>query len=205
MLFSKASARPRPFAPPPPRAPPAEAPGPRRRGAISSLKEVLAAQVPQKQAELKELKAKHGNRVIGEVTVDQCIGGARSVKCMLWETSLLDADEGIRFRGHSIPELQKILPTSDAAPHPFANDLRGRVWQRDQFTPRAKSASRPLDSQSRRGPFSTRIRDVERPRNFPATAGFSTVPERRDSGSVVASERRLQHGKSGQSYPGSTH
>lgn len=25
---------------------------------------------------------------------------------MLWETSLLDAEEGIRFRGHNIPELQ---------------------------------------------------------------------------------------------------
>ena len=48
---------------------------------------------------------------IGEVTVDQCIGGARSVKCMLWETSLLDANEGIRFRGHTIPELQATLPT----------------------------------------------------------------------------------------------
>lgn len=27
-------------------------------------------------------------------------------QAMLWETSLLDAEEGIRFRGHSIPELQ---------------------------------------------------------------------------------------------------
>lgn len=44
-------------------------------------------------------------------TVDQAIGGARGVKCMLWETSLLDADEGIRFRGHTIPDLQKSLPT----------------------------------------------------------------------------------------------
>ena len=48
---------------------------------------------------MKELKAKYGNMSLGEVTVDQCIGGARGVKCMLWETSLLDAEEGIRFRG----------------------------------------------------------------------------------------------------------
>ena len=32
---------------------------------------------------------------------------------MLWETSLLDPDEGIRFRGFSIPELQ-VLPCSPA-------------------------------------------------------------------------------------------
>ena len=28
------------------------------------------------------------------------------LQSMLWETSLLDADEGIRFRGHSIPDVQ---------------------------------------------------------------------------------------------------
>ena len=30
----------------------------------------------------------------------------RPMQGLLWETSLLDADEGIRFRGYSIPELQ---------------------------------------------------------------------------------------------------
>ena len=76
-----------------------------------TLKEVLTAQVPKKQAAMKELKAKYGDKSLGEVTVDQCIGGARGVKCMLWETSLLDTQEGIRFRGHTIPDLQKLLPT----------------------------------------------------------------------------------------------
>ena len=48
---------------------------------------------------------------IGEVTIDQCIGGARGVKCILWETSNLDANEGIRFCGLTIPECQKVFPT----------------------------------------------------------------------------------------------
>ena len=48
---------------------------------------------------------------IGEVTIDQCIGGARGVKCMMWETSNLDPLEGIRFRGLTIPECQAVLPT----------------------------------------------------------------------------------------------
>ena len=78
---------------------------------IATLKEVLEAQIPGKQASLSALKKDHGSVVLGEVTVDQCIGGARGVKCMLWETSNLDADEGIRFRGYTIPECQKILPT----------------------------------------------------------------------------------------------
>ena len=32
--------------------------------------------------------------------------GPWQMQGMLWETSLLDPDEGIRFRGFSIPELQ---------------------------------------------------------------------------------------------------
>ena len=43
-------------------------------------------------------------------TLDQLLGGARSIKCILWETSLLDSLEGIRFRGYTIPELQEKLP-----------------------------------------------------------------------------------------------
>ncbi len=76
-----------------------------------SLKEVLKDQIPAKQEALKKLKKEYGHRSLGEVTVDQCIGGGRDVKCMYYETSLLDANEGIRFRGYSIPELQAKLPT----------------------------------------------------------------------------------------------
>jgi citrate synthase len=57
------------------------------------------------------LKTKQTKNSIGEVTIDQCIGGARGVKCMLWETSNLDPLEGIRFRGLTIPDCQKVLPT----------------------------------------------------------------------------------------------
>lgn len=78
---------------------------------VTTLTETLMAQVPEKQKSLLALKKEHGSKVIGEVTIDQCIGGARGVKCMLWETSNLDANEGIRFRGLTIPECQQVLPT----------------------------------------------------------------------------------------------
>jgi citrate synthase len=81
----------------------------------SSLVDRLAALVPEKIAEKKEILDKYGERDLGKVTVSQAYGGARDVKCMIWDTSLLDAEEGIRFRGHTIPELQKKLPT--ATPH----------------------------------------------------------------------------------------
>jgi citrate synthase len=83
---------------------------------IQSLKETLKDQIPSKQEALKKLKAEYGDKIIGQVTVDQCIGGSRDVKCMYYETSLLDAHEGIRFRGYSIPELQQKLPTARGPP-----------------------------------------------------------------------------------------
>ena len=73
-----------------------------------SLAETLESQVPAKRLALAELKKNHGSKVIGKVTIDQLIGGARGVKCMLWETSNLDAEEGIRFRGLTIPECQQV-------------------------------------------------------------------------------------------------
>eukprot|EP00316_Scyphosphaera_apsteinii_P008146 CAMPEP_0119299136 /NCGR_PEP_ID=MMETSP1333-20130426/1249_1 /TAXON_ID=418940 /ORGANISM="Scyphosphaera apsteinii, Strain RCC1455" /LENGTH=467 /DNA_ID=CAMNT_0007300463 /DNA_START=28 /DNA_END=1431 /DNA_ORIENTATION=- len=76
-----------------------------------SLKETLIAQMPAKQAALKALKKEHGSKIVDKVTIDQLVGGARSIKAMLWETSLLDPIEGIRFRGYTIPELQEKLPT----------------------------------------------------------------------------------------------
>lgn len=78
---------------------------------LMSLQDTIYAQVPEKRAAMAALKKDHGSHVIGEVTVDQCIGGARGVKCMLWETSNLDSEEGIRFRGLTIPECQAVLPT----------------------------------------------------------------------------------------------
>ena len=74
----------------------------------STLKETLESQVPSKQLALARLKKEHGSKVIGNVTIDQLIGGARGVKCMLWETSNLDPEEGIRFRGLTIPECQQV-------------------------------------------------------------------------------------------------
>ena len=37
-------------------------------------------------------------------------GGMRGMKGLVTETSVLDPDEGIRFRGFTIPECQEKLP-----------------------------------------------------------------------------------------------
>ena len=45
------------------------------------------------------------------------------VQGLLWETSLLDPEEGIRFRGYSIPELQKKLPSAIQGGEPLPEGL----------------------------------------------------------------------------------
>lgn len=37
-------------------------------------------------------------------------GGMRGIRGLVTETSVLDPEEGIRFRGYSIPECQQLLP-----------------------------------------------------------------------------------------------
>ena len=67
---------------------------------------------------IKAMLKEHGDMVIDDVTMSQIYGGARDIKTMVWEPSELDAQEGIRFRGYSIPELRKLLPKGDKEPRP---------------------------------------------------------------------------------------
>lgn len=78
----------------------------------STLRERITQLIPEKQADLRQLMQDHGDKVLGNCTVAQAVGGMRSVKSMIWETSILDAQEGIRFRGYTIPELQELLPVA---------------------------------------------------------------------------------------------
>jgi len=74
-------------------------------------------------AEIKELLKEHGNKVIGEVTLSQVYQGMRGITGLVTETSLLDAQEGIRFRGYSIPELQAKLPKAPGGSEPLPEGL----------------------------------------------------------------------------------
>ncbi|KAA8904968.1 citrate synthase-like protein [Sphaerosporella brunnea] len=74
------------------------------------LKETLKEVIPGKREQLQKLKAEHGSKALGQVTVEQAIGGMRGVKSMLWEGSVLDANEGIRFHGKTIKDCQQVLP-----------------------------------------------------------------------------------------------
>jgi len=91
---------------------------------LSTLKQKLAQEIiPKKQKEVKEIKEKYGEKVIGTCTVSQAYGGMRDVKSMVYETSLLDSHEGIRFRGLSIPECQQKLPKAKGGAEPLPEGL----------------------------------------------------------------------------------
>lgn len=90
---------------------------------MSSLKNRLAELIPIKAAEIKEIKEKHGEKLLGTCTVSQAYGGMRSVKSLVTETSLLDPEEGIRFRGLTIPECQQKLPKAQGGEEPLPEGL----------------------------------------------------------------------------------
>ncbi len=87
------------------------------------LKDRFKAKADVAGAEIKELLKEHGNRKIGEVTLGQVYQGMRGITGLVTETSLLDAQEGIRFRGYTIPELQEKLPKAVDGKEPLPEGL----------------------------------------------------------------------------------
>ncbi|XP_063991792.1 probable citrate synthase 2, mitochondrial isoform X1 [Diachasmimorpha longicaudata] len=89
----------------------------------TDLKKILTEKIPQEQERIKAFRKSHGSTKVGEVTVDMMYGGMRGIKGLVWEPSVLDADEGIRFRGKSIPECQKLLPKAPGGAEPLPEGL----------------------------------------------------------------------------------
>ena len=87
------------------------------------LKSSFKAKADKIGAEIKEMLKEHGNKKIGEVTLSQVYQGMRGITGLVTETSLLDAQEGIRFRGYTIPELQVKLPKAPGGAEPLPEGL----------------------------------------------------------------------------------
>jgi citrate synthase len=90
---------------------------------MSNLKEKFASKMVPMRERVQKIRKEHGDMKISDVTIDQAYGGARSVKCMVWETSALDPIEGIRFRGFTIPELQQKLPKAPGGEEPIPEGI----------------------------------------------------------------------------------
>merc|ERR1712226_1510865 len=95
-----------------------------RHGSDSTdLKAVFAEKYPAHIEEVKAFRKAHGDKKVGEITVDMMYGGMRGMKGLVTETSVLDADEGIRFRGYTIPECQELLPKAPGGNEPLPEGL----------------------------------------------------------------------------------
>jgi citrate synthase len=90
---------------------------------MTTLKEKFAAKIVPMRERIQKILKEHGEMKIGDCTIAQAYGGMRSVKCMVWETSALDPNEGIRFRGFTIPELQQKLPRAHGGEEPIPEGL----------------------------------------------------------------------------------
>jgi citrate synthase len=90
---------------------------------MAIIKDRFKVKADEVAAGIKDLLKEHGNKKIGEVTLSQIYQGMRGITGLVTETSLLDAQEGIRFRGYSIPELQQKLPKAQGGTEPLPEGL----------------------------------------------------------------------------------
>jgi len=72
--------------------------------AESQLKQTLKQKIEAFRPRTTKLNKEFGEVVIDKVTISQAIGGARDVRSLVTDISYLDPQEGIRFRGKTIPE-----------------------------------------------------------------------------------------------------
>ncbi|MGD2217826.1 MAG: citrate/2-methylcitrate synthase, partial [Gemmatimonadales bacterium] len=90
-----------------------------------SLKDKLGEKIDAWRPRTTKLLKEHGDVKISDVTIAQAIGGARGVRCLVTDISYLDPNEGIRFRGMTIPETLEALPKVPGAEMPY---VEGHIW-----------------------------------------------------------------------------
>ncbi|KAK9480589.1 citrate synthase-like protein [Lipomyces japonicus] len=83
-----------------------------RRYSSSALKTALQTVIPEKRALLQQVKFERANASLGDDKVANLLGGMRGLQSILWEGSVLDPNNGIRFHGTSIRQCLKLLPTA---------------------------------------------------------------------------------------------
>jgi len=103
----------------------------------STLKQMLKQKIEASRPRTQRLNKEFADVVIDRVTIGQVLGGARDVKCLVTDISYLDPQEGIRFRGKTIPETFAALPRAPGVEQPFVEGflfflLTGEIPTLDQ-------------------------------------------------------------------------
>ena len=90
---------------------------------MSTIKEKFYQNAVKKAAVIQQLRKEHSDVVLSEVTIGHVLTGMKGIISLLTSTSKLDPQEGIRFRGYSIPELQELLPKAQVGGEPLPEGL----------------------------------------------------------------------------------
>ena len=90
---------------------------------MKRIKNQFAEKALPMAAEVKSLIKEYGDMKVGEVNIMQMYSGMRGVKSLVTETSNLDPEEGIRFRGYTIPELRELLPKAEGGVEPLPEGI----------------------------------------------------------------------------------
>ncbi|XP_072384194.1 probable citrate synthase 1, mitochondrial [Diabrotica undecimpunctata] len=88
-----------------------------------NLKEILRKKIPQERKRIQEFRKEYGNFKVQDVTINMMYGGMRGLKALVTETSVLDPNEGISFRGIPLQKCRKILPTTAGGKEPIPESL----------------------------------------------------------------------------------
>lgn len=86
---------------------------------VEDLKSKILAKHNADAPKIAKLKKEFGDEKLSDATVEKAYGGMRDIIGLVYEPSLLDAQEGIRFRGLSIPECQEQLPKAANGTEPL--------------------------------------------------------------------------------------
>src|SRR4030043_1285528 len=90
---------------------------------MTTLKQILHEKIKHHRPRTQKLLEKYGNLVVDQVTISQLIGGMRDLKCLVTDISYLDPNEGIRYRGYTLPEVFEKLPKPKGAEVPYVEGL----------------------------------------------------------------------------------
>ncbi|HPE35459.1 MAG TPA: citrate (Si)-synthase [Bacteroidales bacterium] len=90
---------------------------------MSGLKDKLSEKIQEHRLRTQRLLKEFGDVVVDQITISQVIGGMRGIKSLVTDISYLDPNDGIRYRGYTLPEVFEKLPKPKKAEMPYVEGL----------------------------------------------------------------------------------
>lgn len=106
---------------------------------MSELKHLLYEKILKHRERITHLLKHHADVKVDDITIGQIYGGMRGVKSLVSDISYLDPEEGIRYRGYTLPEVFEKLPKPPNGDMPYVEGLfflllTGEIPNEEQVT-----------------------------------------------------------------------